>query len=78
MTRQQPKLLEKNSTCSAVGYRRYLYALSISQIYSNSLTITKKTLWTCSYFAESVGNISKKNVIKYIVFQKSKRLSFPG
>lgn len=36
------------------------------------------SLWTRSYFAESVGHISEKTVVKYIVSQKSKTLSSPG
>ena len=36
------------------------------------------SLWTRSYFVESVGNISEKTVVKYIENQKSKALSFPG
>lgn len=36
------------------------------------------SLWTRSYFAESVGHISEKTVVKYIASQKSKTLSSPG
>ncbi len=36
------------------------------------------SLWTRSYFAESVGHISEKTVVKYIAYQKSKTLSSPG
>lgn len=36
------------------------------------------SLWTRSYFAESVGHISEKTVVKYIASQKSKMLSSPG
>lgn len=34
-------------------------------------------LWTRSYFAESVGHISEKTVVKYIASQKSKTLHLP-
>lgn len=36
------------------------------------------SLWTRSYFAESVGHISEKTVVKYIASQNSKTLSSPG
>ena len=36
------------------------------------------SLWTRLYFAKSVGHISEKTVVKYIVSQKSKTLSSPG
>ena len=36
------------------------------------------SLRTRSYFAESVGHISEKSVVKYIESQKSKTLSSPG
>lgn len=36
------------------------------------------SLWTRSYFAESVGHISEKTAVKYIASQKSKTLSSPG
>ena len=36
------------------------------------------SLWTRSYFAETVGHISEKTVVQYIANQKSKALSFPS
>ena len=36
------------------------------------------TLWTRSYFVETVGHISESTVAKYIESQKSKALSSPG
>lgn len=36
------------------------------------------SLWTRSYFVETVGHISEKTVVHYIESQKSKTLSYPG
>ena len=36
------------------------------------------SLWTRSYFVETIGNISESTVVKYIENQKSKALSSPG
>lgn len=36
------------------------------------------SLWTRSYFVETVGHISEKTVVQYIKSQKSKALSSPG
>ena len=36
------------------------------------------SLWTRSYFVETVGHISEKTVVHYIELQKSKALSSPG
>ena len=36
------------------------------------------SLWTRSYFAETVGHISEKTVVQYIANQKSKALSSPS
>lgn len=36
------------------------------------------SLWTRSYFVETVGHISEKTVMHYIESQKSKTLSSPG
>ena len=36
------------------------------------------SLWTRSYFVETVGHISEKTVVHYIEIQKSKALSSPG
>ncbi|MBP3257640.1 MAG: IS200/IS605 family transposase [Bacteroidales bacterium] len=36
------------------------------------------SLWTRSYFMETVGHISKKTVVQYITNQKSKALSSPS
>lgn len=36
------------------------------------------SLWTRSYFVETIGHISEKTVVKYIASHKLKTLSFPG
>ncbi len=36
------------------------------------------SLWTRSYFVETVGHISEKTVVQYIANQKSKALSSPS
>lgn len=36
------------------------------------------SLWTRSYFVETIGHISEKTVVHYIQSQKSKALSSPG
>lgn len=36
------------------------------------------SLWTRSYFVETVGHISEKTVVQYIANQKSKTFSSPG
>lgn len=36
------------------------------------------SLWTRSYFVETVGHISEKTVVQYIVNQKSKALASPS
>lgn len=36
------------------------------------------SLWTRSYFVETVGHISEKTLVHYIESQKSKALSSPG
>lgn len=67
-----PTMAIPQIVCRLKGYSSYLMRKQFAYLRKYP------SLWTRSYFMETIGHISENTVVKYIENQKSKALSSPG